>query len=108
MIPGNQPPPIYRQFPPEREPGNPVVSLVLGILGLCAWIIPLFGLPITIVGLIFGINALKRVQKGMAIAGVVLSIIGLALSGLNAAWGAYLGATGQHAIINQMMGKGTH
>jgi hypothetical protein len=86
---------------PVHEPGKPVASLVLGILGLILWLIPLFGLPSTIVGLVFGINALKRSEKGMAVAGVVLCSIGLLLSVANAALGAYLGATGQHPLVNR-------
>jgi hypothetical protein len=88
-----------------KEPGKPVASLVLGILGLLTWIIPLLGLPVSITGLVFGINALKRVRKGMAVAGVVLCSIGLLLGALNFAWGAYLGATGQHAVVNKILGK---
>lgn len=36
----------------------------------------------------------------MATAGIVLSIIGLVLTVINGAWGAYLGMTGQHTLIN--------
>ena len=87
----------------QKEPGKPVVSLVLGILGLFLWIIPLFGLPATVVGLVYGVNALKRQAKGMAIAGVALCSLGLAASGINCIWGAYLGATGQHRVVNRIM-----
>lgn len=88
-----------------NEPGKPLASLVLGIVGLITWIVPIIGLPISITGLVFGINATKRVQKGLAIAGVILCSIGLVLGGINFAWGAYLGATGQHALINKFKEK---
>ena len=90
---------------PVKEPGRPIASLILGILGLLLWLVPLFGLPATIVGLIFGINALQRQEKGLAVAGVILSVCGLILSIGNAAVGAYLGATGQHQLMNQLMGR---
>ena len=75
--------------------GSAVTSLVLGILGMLAWIIPLFGLPITIVGLVLGCRSVSGDGRGMAIAGIVLNTIGLVLTVINGAIGAYLGATGQ-------------
>lgn len=88
-----------------QEQGKPVLSLVLGILGLFAWIIPLFGLPITITGLVYGIKALKGLKRGMALAGVILCSLGLAASAVNAIVGAYMGATGQHPVVNSIMQK---
>ena len=76
--------------------GKSITSLVLGIVGLLAWLIPLFGAPITIVGVVLGIKGMAKPEgKGMAIAGVVLCIIGLVLTIINASIGAHLGATGQ-------------
>ncbi|MBP3753911.1 MAG: DUF4190 domain-containing protein [Lachnospiraceae bacterium] len=72
-----------------------VASLVLGIISLIAWFIPLFGLPISIVGLVLGIKSVKSEKRGMAIAGIVTSSIGLILSVVNGALGAYMAATGQ-------------
>lgn len=83
-----------------NQPGKPVASLVLGIIGLLAWFIPLIGLSVIIPGLVFGIKALKRRENGMAIAGVVLCSIGLLLCTINFVWGAYLGVTGQHPLLN--------
>ncbi len=80
--------------------GNAIASLILGIFGLLAWFIPLFGAPITIVGLVLGIRGLPSSNRGLAVAGIVLSIIGLVLTIINASIGAYLGATGQHPLIN--------
>lgn len=91
--------------PSERPPGNPVASTILGALGLIAWIIPIFGLPMGIIGLVLGINATRRPNKGLAIVGVVLCSITLLLSAGNAAYGAYLGATGQHQLVNEVIGN---
>ena len=72
-----------------------VASLVLGIISLIAWFIPPFGLPISIVGLVLGIKSVKSEKRGMAIAGIVMSAIGLIASVINGALGAYMAATGQ-------------
>lgn len=75
--------------------GLAIASLVLGILSLLAWYFPICGLPISILALIFGIISLNSSKRGLAIAGIVLSVIGLILAVGNAAIGAYLGYTGQ-------------
>ena len=80
--------------------GKAIASLVLGIIGLIAWFIPLFGFPIFLVGLIVGIKDMKSQNRGLAIAGIVLCIIVLVLTNINASIGAYMGATGQHSLIN--------
>lgn len=79
----------------QDHSGKATASLVLGIIGLIAWIIPLFGAPITIVGLVLGSIGMKSSKRGMATAGLVMSIIGLVATLINSAIGAYLGATGQ-------------
>ena len=60
--------------------GRAVASLVLGIIGLFAWMIPFLGLPIQIIGLVLGIQARASTKRGLAIAGITLSIIGIVLS----------------------------
>ncbi|MEK6939294.1 MAG: hypothetical protein AABX31_01055 [Nanoarchaeota archaeon] len=71
-----------------------VAALVLGILSLVLWLVPLFGLPIAIIGLIMGIRGVKGNRK-FAMAALICSIIGLVFAVANAAIGAYMGATGQ-------------
>lgn len=85
--------------------GKATTGLVLGIIGLIAWLIPLIGAPITIIGLIFGIKGLKSLKRGVAIAGIVLSSIGLFATIVNASIGAYQGATGQNYFINKFLNK---
>lgn len=66
-----------------------IVSLILGILSLIFWLVPLFGFPVAITGLVFGIT--RR-----CIPGIVLNIIGLCLTVANSAVGIfYLGFTGR-------------
>ncbi len=58
------------------------VALTLGIVGLVTWVFPVFGFPISIIGLIFGIIGLivKSPQRGKSIAGIVICIIGIMLN----------------------------
>ena len=62
-------------------------SLVLGIIGFVAWLIPLIGFPVTIIGLILGIRRKYT-------AGIVLNVIGLVITLINSVIGAVLGAQG--------------
>ena len=95
-----QPSPPFPGPPGSVVPASPgggkaIASLCLGLLGLVAWLLPIIGLPVTITGLVLGIQSRSGPRKGMATAGIVLCIIGLVASSVNAAIGAYLGATGQ-------------
>lgn len=65
-----------------------VVSLVLGLVGILAWLLPIIGFPVTIAGLIFGIRNLNSARRGMAIAGIVLSSSFLLLTAINSLAGA--------------------
>lgn len=77
------------------------IGLILGIVGLVAWFIPLIGAPVTITGLIFSKKGLRSLKRKLAIAGIVLSSIGLLATLINASIGAYQGATKQINFINQ-------
>ncbi|MBI5965158.1 MAG: hypothetical protein HY863_16895 [Chloroflexi bacterium] len=73
-----------------------VVSLVLGVFNLCNFLTPpICGLPMSILGIIFGYSSMNSSKRGLAIAGMILCIIGLLIGCGNAAYGAYLGSTGQ-------------
>jgi hypothetical protein len=74
----------YQQPQEEtKHKGKAAASMVLGIIGLVAWLIPLFGVPITITGLVLGIVGLKSSKQGMAIAGIVMCVIELGLNAMN-------------------------
>jgi hypothetical protein len=90
---------------PDKLARRATQSLVLGIIGMVAWFIPIIGLPVQIVGLVFGVKAKNSTKSGRASAGIVLCIIGLVLSVANASIGAYLGATGQSPVVNKIMNK---
>lgn len=72
----------------EKKREQTVTGLVLGILSLIFWLIPILGFPVSIVGLIFGINAVIK-RKKFGTTALVFSIIGLILSIINAAFGVY-------------------
>jgi hypothetical protein len=56
--------------------------LVLGIIGLLTWLIPFFGLPIPIIGLVWGILILRKNPQRVWLTriGVILCGLGLGLS----------------------------
>lgn len=83
------------QPPAPEQKGFSIASMILGIVGFIAWCIPLFGFPVTIVGLILGILGIKKGGKGMAIAGIIMCALTLVLTIINSALGAYMGLTGQ-------------
>lgn len=62
-----------------RKKKNPGAwpSLILGILGSVAWIVPVIGLPITVVGTVLGAMGMgkKREYRGVSIAGFVVSLV---------------------------------
>lgn len=70
-------------------------ALALGIISLCTWLVPLCGCPTTIGGLVLGYLGLESNQRNLAIVGMVISGLALVITLINAAWGAYMGATGQ-------------
>ena len=56
-------------------------SLTLGIVGMVTWIIPPIGLIVSVIGLVLGIieRITSKLQKGRAVAGIVLCVLGIAL-----------------------------
>jgi hypothetical protein len=73
------------ESPNESQKGrsHSATSMVLGICSIVfSWLFELLTLPASIVGLVFGIISLKRNyrNRGMAVAGVICSVIGLLAS----------------------------
>lgn len=79
----------------ERGEDKSIAPFVLGIVGLIAWFLPIAGIPIAIVGLVLGLRSRKKSASRLAMAGIVLCIISLVASIVNASIGAYMGFTGQ-------------
>lgn len=77
---------------PTTDNKNAVRGFILGIISIIAWIIPLFGYPVTICGIVFSAKGLNiKTNKGLAIAGLVLSIIFLIFTIVNSIIGAIMG-----------------
>jgi hypothetical protein len=76
----------YAGYRPAQSNGPGIASLVLGIIGVITFWFPFVGFPISIVGLVLAAVGMKRLDgKGIAIAGLVLSLIGVVLGGCIAA-----------------------
>lgn len=67
-----------------------ITGLVFGLISIVAWLLPLIGFPITILGIIFSSLGIKSSKKSLAIAGLVLSIIFLLLTMTNSILGVMM------------------
>ena len=63
------------------------LSMILGILSVFVWPIPWLGLLVSIFGLGLGGITLKLRKNGLAIAGIILAVIGLSLTIVNLKFG---------------------
>ncbi|NWF64106.1 MAG: DUF2776 family protein [Chloroflexi bacterium] len=73
-----------------------IASLVLGVINLCAWFLPICGVPLSIVGIVLGFLGMKDPsQKTLAIIGMVLCGLGLLAACVNGAVGVYMAISGK-------------
>jgi len=72
-----------------------IIALILGLCSLLAWLLPICGIPVSLAGVALGAMGRQSSRKGMATAGFILSFLGLMFGIGSAAYGAYLGVTGQ-------------
>lgn len=71
---------VYDFSKPESTKGA-WTSLILGVVASLGWIVPIIGLPVTVVGIVLGaLNLKNRDAKGVAIAGFVVNIVFLCAS----------------------------
>jgi len=76
----------------NKADGQATAGFVLGLVSIIAWFIPLFGYPVTICGIVFSAKGLKSSKnKGLATAGLILSIIFLVVTVINSFLGAIQG-----------------
>lgn len=67
--------------PVHADPVNGWISLILGIVGSLGWLIPIIGLPVTLVGTVLGAVGMKgKHGRGIAIAGFVINTVFLTAS----------------------------
>jgi zinc-ribbon domain len=64
---------------PQNKDGKATAAMVLGIISLIAWLIPLVGIPVTVLALVFGIRHRHAVNHGQAVAGIVMGSISIPL-----------------------------
>jgi hypothetical protein len=77
----------YGGYRATQTNGPGIAGMVLGIIGVLMFWFPFIGLPVSIVGLVLSSVGMKRIDgKGFAIAGLVLTIIAVVLSGCIAAF----------------------
>jgi len=69
-------------------------SLILGIISFIAWYIPIFGFPVSLIGMALGVKDITNPSKKMARVGIWLNVVGLMATCANSAIGAYLGYKG--------------
>lgn len=70
--------------------GKATASLVLGIVGLLAWLSPMLGTVIGIIGIVMGTMGRKSTARGRATAGLVMSILTVVASVGNFILSVYL------------------
>jgi uncharacterized membrane protein YvbJ len=75
----------------DKAEKSAATGFILGLCSLIAWIIPLFGYPVTICGIVFSSKGLKsNTNKGKATAGLVLSIVFLIITLINSIAGVII------------------
>ena len=85
------PMPLYAPALPVEKNGAAVAGLVIGIISMVAWLLPIVGVPLSIVGLILASRGRRLfTNRTMATAGLVLCIIALVLALINSAAGAMM------------------
>ena len=64
------------QIVPVQRPNTEAwASLILGVIGTLGWLIPIIGLPITVVGTVLGAISMKNKRsKGIGIAGFIVNL----------------------------------
>ncbi len=74
----------------NKHNNKAIGALVIGIAGLIAWILPALGYLVNIVGIIMGSLGINSEKRNIAIAGIVLSVIGLLFTLGNSLYGILL------------------
>ncbi|MFZ2539759.1 MAG: hypothetical protein WAX04_12810 [Oscillospiraceae bacterium] len=85
---------------PVDKKGSAIAGFVLGIVSLLVCLVPLFGVPCTIVGIVMSAKGMKSTKKTLAIIGLVFCIIGLIVTIISAVMGAIAGAKIAQQILS--------
>lgn len=65
-------------------------GFILGLVSIVAWILPLIGLPISVLAIVFSSLGLSSSKRQRAIAGLTLGVIFLTLTLINSIAGAVI------------------
>ena len=74
----------------KKSSGKATASLILGIISLVAWLLPLIGYPVSIVGSCLGIYNVKKEKNTFSKVGIILSAIGLGITAINSIAGVII------------------
>jgi hypothetical protein len=80
-------------YPPQpvQTNGAAVAALVIGIISMIAWLLPIVGIPLSIVGIVYGTRGRRLfTNRTMATVGLVLCIIALVLAAINSLAGVMM------------------
>jgi hypothetical protein len=73
---------------PSYNP-SAITAFLVGLAALALWVVPPWGLAVSLTGLILGLRSRGSWHKGLALAGAILSFIGLAVVIANLTVGIY-------------------
>ena len=59
----------------DKKATKAMVGFILGLVGIIAWVFPIIGVPVTILGIIFSALGINSQNRNKAIAGLILSIV---------------------------------
>lgn len=85
----------------QKNAKKATVGFILGLCSIIAWLIPLFGFPVTIVGLVFSILGIKSTKKNLAIVGIVLTVLFLIVTIVNTVIGVMYGIQNASKILSK-------
>ena len=74
----------------KKSSGKATASLILGIISLVAWLLPLIGYPVSIIGLCLVISNVKKEKNTFSKVGIILSAIGLGITAINSIAGVII------------------
>jgi hypothetical protein len=74
----------------KKNNSKALAAMILGLCSIVGWFIPLFGYPLTVLAIIFGVIGLKSEKKGQAVAGLILGAVFLIFTLVNSILGALI------------------
>ncbi len=77
---GTMPPIPGMPAAPHDASGKAIAALVLGVLGLVGWLVPIIGMILGILAIIFGTTSMHTRRRGLAIAGTIIAVPVILLS----------------------------